>query len=96
MEMAVDIAIRIENVFGETLNATVADAVELRANQAALVFDLMAGCAVGLKNMPPLFCVKRLKFFGGVVFRNPLIDELFQLFVLGTIEDLRHGCLGVL
>ena len=61
--MAVDIAIRVKDILGETLDSTAADAVQLRSDQASLGLDLMTGHTVGLINPSSLPGVEGLKFF---------------------------------
>ena len=51
VEVGIDVAVGVEDVFAEALGAAGADAVELRADEAAFALDLMAGGAVHLEDV---------------------------------------------
>lgn len=51
VEVGIDVAVGVEDVFAEALGAAGADAVELRADEAAFALNLMASGAVHLEDV---------------------------------------------
>ena len=78
MEVRIDVTVRVEDVLAESLRAACADAVELRADEAALALDLMAGGAVHLEDVGPDFEV-RLGFGKGSDAAGKELVELLSL-----------------
>ena len=51
VKVGIDVAVGVEDVLAEALGAAGADAVELRADEAAFALDLMAGGAVHFEDV---------------------------------------------
>ena len=78
MKVGIDVAIGVEDVFAKAFGAACTDTVELRADEAAFAFDLMAGGAVHLEDVGSSFEIGLSFGKGG----DTSSDEGVELFAL--------------
>ncbi len=86
-EMGVDVAVGIEDVFGEAPEAAGADAVELGSDEAALAAEAVAGGAVGGEEAFALSGIGGGRVVGG----DAVGDEAGKPLALGRRQGERRG-----